>query len=469
MSTAAAVPGAAILAVDPPAAPGRPRLPIPCRILDGDLRPIGSTIADGTFRSVPSGLVVLILARPDGSAWRRVVAMEPGRRYRLHYFRQPADAPAWRPESLADEETLRTISYLESGQIHEARQLVEARLKELRRGSMGDPVAAAVVGYVLLQEWEYAELWPWCLDLPHDYPWLADAFVIAAEWHAQAGKHLTALNYLRQLEQLRLPVFTLGLARALERLAVYRVSPTATRPSERILATLPSFEDSSVDPAQVLGHWDVEAASNAYDRLAARTFDVDPWTLTTEGGTRPGTRMGWSARFTRRNVQQKVLPAGRPVRRPEGALSMSTNGDETVKEKRSGISGLPLYVAIGAVLVWIAFVVVMLLSSDASETQWTRLTFVFASVEAIAFAAAGALFGVTVQRERVEKAEQRAEQNESEATAGRALATMALADEAQVIEQDRDSAFESYGPEQERETDVRRRHAEAARRLFPDL
>jgi hypothetical protein len=39
------------------------------------------------------------------------------------------------------------------------------------------------------------------------------------------------------------------------------------------------------------------------------------------------------------------------------------------------------------------------------EVYWTRLTFLFNSLEAVVFAAAGALFGTQVQRARVEKAE----------------------------------------------------------------
>jgi hypothetical protein len=140
-----------------------------------------------------------------------------------------------------------------------------------------------------------------------------------------------------------------------------------------------------------------------------------------------------------------------------------------VREQRSGISGIPMIVAIIAVLVWAAFVVVMLLAADSNEQQWTRLTFVFASVEAIAFAAAGALFGVTVQRERVQRAEKQAEANARDAANGRALAAINLSDEGQASEQDRDSTFESFGPSNRQDVEVRRRHAEAARRLFPDL
>ena len=77
--------------------------------------------------------------------------------------------------------------------------------------------------------------------------------------------------------------------------------------------------------------------------------------------------------------------------------------DSTPRQQaRSQLTGPPMVVAIGAILVWIAFVVVMLFAADSSDLRWTRLSFVFGSVEAIAFAAAGALFGVTVQRECVQ-------------------------------------------------------------------
>jgi hypothetical protein len=61
-----------------------------------------------------------------------------------------------------------------------------------------------------------------------------------------------------------------------------------------------------------------------------------------------------------------------------------------VEETRPGLSGAPVVVAVPAVLIWVAFVVVMLLAADSGDMTWTRLTFVFRSVEAIAFAAAGA-------------------------------------------------------------------------------
>jgi hypothetical protein len=129
---------------------------------------------------------------------------------------------------------------------------------------------------------------------------------------------------------------------------------------------------------------------------------------------------------------------------------------------RAGLSGVPMVVAVGAVLIWLAFVIVLLTRSDAESEQWTRLTFVFASVQALAFAGAGALFGVTVQSARVEKAERAAEENAEDAANGRALAAYTIADE----EAGEEGELESL-PGAGSAATVRRRHAEVARRLFP--
>ena len=138
---------------------------------------------------------------------------------------------------------------------------------------------------------------------------------------------------------------------------------------------------------------------------------------------------------------------------------------------RTGPTGVPVAVAAVAIGIWIAFVVVMLLRTDAPDLQWTRLTFVFSSVEAIAFAAAGALFGVTVQQERVRNAEERADANAVEAVNGRALAAITIADGEMFQDVPRGPGFpeESFGLNVPADDDVRRRHAMVARALFPGL
>jgi hypothetical protein len=145
--------------------------------------------------------------------------------------------------------------------------------------------------------------------------------------------------------------------------------------------------------------------------------------------------------------------------------------DQQVPPPRAGLAGVPLAVAALAIGIWIAFTVMLLLWSDSPDLQWTRLTFVFSSVEAIAFAAAGALFGVSVQRERVKSAEERADANAQDATNGRALAAITIADQGDLPEEPSGTGFraESFGTPAPWGDDVRHRHAAAARLLFPDL
>ena len=44
-----------------------------------------------------------------------------------------------------------------------------------------------------------------------------------------------------------------------------------------------------------------------------------------------------------------------------------------------------------------------------------------------------------------------------------------LPDEGEIVQRDGESAFEAYGPDDAKDAEIRRRHAAAARRLFPDL
>jgi hypothetical protein len=110
------------------------------------------------------------------------------------------------------------------------------------------------------------------------------------------------------------------------------------------------------------------------------------------------------------------------------------------------------------------FTVYMIIQADTdSEVTWARLAWLFSSVEAIAFAAAGALFGARVHRERAEKAESEARKFAGDAARGRALAA-ALKAEAAVSDE---GATRGLGGGDEEPT-VRSRHARLAQELFPD-
>ncbi len=145
------------------------------------------------------------------------------------------------------------------------------------------------------------------------------------------------------------------------------------------------------------------------------------------------------------------------------------------KPRQSRLSGLALYVAIAALIAWLVFTVYLLFQVNSNELAWTRIAWVFASVEAIAFAAAGALFGTAVQRENVERAEDRAttaeevaESNRDDATKGRTLAASLQADAMGGAPPDGVRAMggeDAGGPS----SDVAVRHAAMARSLFGDL
>lgn len=149
--------------------------------------------------------------------------------------------------------------------------------------------------------------------------------------------------------------------------------------------------------------------------------------------------------------------------------------EPTTPPTRSKLSGLAVYVAVAALIAWLVFTVYLLFQVNSNELAWTRIAWVFASVEAIAFAAAGALFGTAVQRENVERADDRAttaeevaESNREDATKGRALAASLQADAMGGAPPGGVRAMgdeDAGGPS----SDVAVRHAAMARSLFGDL
>jgi hypothetical protein len=125
------------------------------------------------------------------------------------------------------------------------------------------------------------------------------------------------------------------------------------------------------------------------------------------------------------------------------------------------IVGLVIAVFLGfVVLFWQA-------ADDADSTTWARVTYVFAAVEAIAFAAAGWYFGSSVQRERVNHAEALARQLARQADAGRALAALILAKEGLIVESEEGYTLVESQQARNDADEVRREYADAARLLFP--
>ncbi|MDQ3381498.1 MAG: hypothetical protein M3546_14480 [Actinomycetota bacterium] len=110
----------------------------------------------------------------------------------------------------------------------------------------------------------------------------------------------------------------------------------------------------------------------------------------------------------------------------------------------------------------------MIYELDADDLRWTRLAWLFAGVEAIAFAAAGALFGSSVQRARAERAEKEADTNKKDAEGGRALARHLKADDP--TSPAGGSRLEALGARPDSgAAALAAYHADLARQLFPDV
>lgn len=138
---------------------------------------------------------------------------------------------------------------------------------------------------------------------------------------------------------------------------------------------------------------------------------------------------------------------------------------DTETGDRGRLAGSALIAAIASLVTLGVFTAYMIGQADVgNEVTWTRLAWLFTSVEAIAFAAAGALFGAKVHRERAEKAESEARQYAGDAARGRALAAAIKADE--IPEKDA-GATRGLG-EADDGASLRARHARLARELFPD-
>lgn len=135
--------------------------------------------------------------------------------------------------------------------------------------------------------------------------------------------------------------------------------------------------------------------------------------------------------------------------------------------ERAPLSRPAVLVAVLVLASFAIFVVFLVAHVDEDDVEWTRLAWIFASVEAIAFGAAGALFGSSIQRERAEKAEASAKVNADAAANGRALASALKAEDP--VQAEGAPGLEPLGPGAGRDAaaGVAARHAALARELFP--
>jgi hypothetical protein len=99
-------------------------------------------------------------------------------------------------------------------------------------------------------------------------------------------------------------------------------------------------------------------------------------------------------------------------------MASDTPAANTASSNRVAASLKDLVAPFVAVVILVGFIgstIFMLLQSSLSDIQWSRDIYLFGGIEAIAFAAAGFLFGTQVQRQQVQAANDRAQQADTHA------------------------------------------------------
>src|SRR5882724_1182628 len=87
-----------------------------------------------------------------------------------------------------------------------------------------------------------------------------------------------------------------------------------------------------------------------------------------------------------------------------------------MKDSRTKLAGAALFAALIVISAWLLLLGWMALHTDTTELIWSRLFVLLGSLEAVAFGAAGALFGNTIQRQRVKDAQEQANKAEERAS-----------------------------------------------------
>lgn len=149
--------------------------------------------------------------------------------------------------------------------------------------------------------------------------------------------------------------------------------------------------------------------------------------------------------------------------------------EETTQTSAKQLSRTALVVAVAVVVLWAAASLLLITQRNANDVAWARIAWVFGSIEAIAFAAVGALFGTAVSRGQAEKAEERAGQAEGRAESlnkvandGRALGASLQAEEMAKFGTS-DETGEEMSETESAEDEAIRRHARLSRALLGPL
>jgi hypothetical protein len=171
---------------------------------------------------------------------------------------------------LADPELRAARQFAWGGNLGEAMHLVRPYLDDYRVNEPTNDLEAAAVAYIVIRAGDVNALFPWGLELSRSPRLAADGLVVAAEWFAEAGCHLTALNMLRRMTSMGFPLFTDGYSLAIARLASYATVDIRSR------SDLDKDErQSAMMIGQELREWNRLEARAAHKQLTRRIAQVD--------------------------------------------------------------------------------------------------------------------------------------------------------------------------------------------------
>jgi hypothetical protein len=437
-----------------------------------------------TPRSAPRDLAVPLIAESEA--------------YELAWYQPPATA--MRPRVIpTDEGGHLLMQYILMGNYPLA--AAAARRVEVARGT-ANPLdwvrgtyTQLLVGYAHAFGAQTPHLSAWCRRTMAAKELGPDGIVLASESARQSGDPERALNLLLQISTTGLPTLTSGAELCLRLVSLLPSTMTGSDTDRQHLleevkehsTRTPGLTDDQSRVLQEIGgrclhhltRADAEAATLS---VARRDKHSNPDLAGAPIGQRVIARLryaatGWHYQQTFDGTTKTAAPSSI---REGGAMTTASQGAKTGTQDSGTrtLSGPALWVATFAIASWLLFSVFLLVKADSSpDLAWTRMAWVFGSVQAIAFAAAGALFGTAVQREQVGRSEDRANAAETSAAEskelaakGQAFGAMAQADEmANTQDEGEQPRTMGSGADSSSADETRRRHAEVSRSLFGDL
>lgn len=142
---------------------------------------------------------------------------------------------------LADGGADALLGFLGRDRLEDAGLMAAAVAEGLLYEKVADPLAAAAGALALLRMNELDRLHDWTANLANWFPWLPDGAIIRAEHLAREGGHEEAVELLRRLPLGGLPVLSLSLAFAVDRLRTYSARWSGDRRLRRALVELTSY------------------------------------------------------------------------------------------------------------------------------------------------------------------------------------------------------------------------------------